>query len=64
MTPEKRKYYLERAAECEALAEWARGTKHRDILLYVAATWQRLAEEEEHEFPHYGGGKRISPDEV
>jgi hypothetical protein len=42
-----RAYYLERAAECERLAEAALTDENRNILLDLAARWRSFAEKSE-----------------
>jgi uncharacterized protein YeaC (DUF1315 family) len=41
-TPE---YYLERAVECERLADSALSAETRETMLYMAMPWQALAAE-------------------
>ena len=45
--PRTRAYYLERAAECERLAEAAMTDENRNILLDLAARWRSFAEKSE-----------------
>jgi hypothetical protein len=45
--PRSRAYYLERAAECERLAEEAMTEENRKILLNLAARWRSFAEQSE-----------------
>jgi hypothetical protein len=45
--PRSRADYLERAAECERLAEAATTAENRKILLDLAARWRSLAERSE-----------------
>jgi hypothetical protein len=46
MNLEKIKSFLERAVECERLADRAPEPRHRETLLYLASTWRALAAEE------------------
>jgi hypothetical protein len=43
----KAKQYLKFAEECEALAKQAKTERHRNILVEMARTWRRLADESE-----------------
>jgi hypothetical protein len=45
--PRTRAYYLERAAECERLADTAMTEDNRKILLDLAARWRAFAEQSE-----------------
>jgi hypothetical protein len=45
--PRSRAYYLERAAECERLAEAAMTDDNRKILLDLAARWRAFAAQSE-----------------
>jgi hypothetical protein len=47
MNPETPQDFRDRAAECERLASEAGNPRVRETLLYVAATWRRLAKEDE-----------------
>jgi hypothetical protein len=42
--------FRQRAAECERLAAIGINTSARETLLYVAAGWRAMADEEEHRF--------------
>jgi hypothetical protein len=62
MTLANLKYFRERAAACERLAEKAEDSKSRETLLYVASRWRALAAEEEegHRIPRQGDGDQLS----
>ncbi len=45
--PETPAEYRERAAECERLAAASQTEKYRETFLHIAATWRRLADEDE-----------------
>jgi hypothetical protein len=46
MSLEKIGSFLERAVECERLANRAPEPRHCEVLLYLASTWRALAAEE------------------
>ena len=41
------RYFRERAAECERLAEISRSPRDRETLLFVASRWRAMADEDE-----------------
>jgi hypothetical protein len=45
--PETLEEYRQRAAECERLAASSELKRNREIFLQLAATWHRLADEDE-----------------
>jgi hypothetical protein len=45
-SPKTAEYYLERAAECERLADAAMTAENREILLRLAARWRAFAAEQ------------------
>jgi hypothetical protein len=47
MTPKTPQEFRERAEECERLAETATRPETRETMLYVAARWRALVEEDE-----------------
>ena len=46
MTPKTPQDFLDRADECERLAEISKNPEARETLLYVASRWRALAEQD------------------
>jgi hypothetical protein len=53
-SPKSADYYLERAAECERLADAAVTEENREILRRLAARWRAFAAEQEGSPPDKG----------